>query len=85
MSILSQPRHARLGNVLRQLSSRRNFEAGLSALWPTTLGVPYQSVASAQVLAELGVQPVTPAVAPPPPPRHLPVQMDGRLVGTGAL
>lgn len=38
----------------------------------------------AQVLAELGLQPVTPAVAPPPLPRHLPVQLDGRLVGTGA-
>jgi hypothetical protein len=30
------------------------------------------------------MQPITPAVAPPPLPRHLPVHLDGRLVGTGA-
>ena len=35
-----------------------------------------------QLFAELGMAPVTPAVAPKPMPQHLPIQMDGLLIGT---
>ena len=37
---------------------------------------------TAQVLAELGMTPSQPAVAPPSLPEHLPLQLDGRLVGS---
>ncbi len=36
------------------------------------------------MLAELGMQPLMLAVAPPSLPHHLPIQLDGRLVGSVA-
>ena len=34
-----------------------------------------------QVLASLGMTPISPALTPPPPPAYLPVMLDGKVVG----
>lgn len=36
---------------------------------------------SVQVLADLGMAPSEPATTPPAPPKHIAVQLDGRLIG----